>query len=137
MKSFTKLIAIAVIFTVLLIVPKTANALFGAGDTVILTNPDLIVSINATAVNTGVTAGTVQAEFVEMTWKWAWEVAQEILKKQLLDMMVDQIVRWIQGGGDPKFITNFPAFFRDAIDQAGGKFLQTAIGPQILLPFQP
>lgn len=45
-----------------------------------------------------------------------WIIAVEALKKRLVDMIVDQIVRWIQGGGEPKFITDWEGFLSDAFD---------------------
>jgi len=88
------------------------------------------VSGIAAAVATGAT-------ITEISFEWAFKTAKEILKKQLLDMMVDQIVAYIQGGGTPKFITDWPAFFRDAVDQAGGKFLQQIGLSQLCSPFKP
>jgi hypothetical protein len=73
----------------------------------------------------------------EMTFEWAFGMAVEMLKRQLLNMIVDQIVNWIQGGGSPKFITDWPGFFRDAVDQAGGKFLQQLGLSQLCSPFKP
>lgn len=81
----------------------------------------------------------------EMTFEWAFKLATEILRRQLLNMIVDQIVNWIQGGGTPRFITDWNGFFADAIDQAGGKFLQrmnlgqlcSAFGPKLSAAFIP
>ncbi|GEM_PF-4041308 len=66
------------------------------------------------------TAGIWAQQLLE----WAKKIATEYLRRKLLNMIVDQIVTWIQGGGNPKFITDWPGFFRDAIDQAGGQFLK-------------
>lgn len=109
--------AVLLVFILFLIVPKTTHA-----------------SVPIFEMNPVITGDVVN--FGEMTWQWAWGVAQEILKKQLLDMMVDQIVNWIQGGGDPKFITDWPGFFREAVDQAGGKFLQKMNLSQLCSPFK-
>ena len=118
MKYLSKKIIAAIIISLigLSIIPKTADA----AQAVIVVNPVLkveSVSGIAAAVATGAT-------ITEISFEWAFKTAKEILKKQLLDMMVDQIVAYIQGGGTPKFITDWPGFFRDAVDQAGGKFLQ-------------
>lgn len=40
----------------------------------------------------------------------AAEAAQEAIKKRFFDMIVDQMVNWIQGGGKPLFIENWNAF---------------------------
>ena len=131
MKYLSKKIIAAIIISLigLSIIPKTADA----AQAVIVVNPVLkveSVSGIAAAVATGAT-------ITEISFEWAFKTAKEILKKQLLDMMVDQIVAYIQGGGTPKFITDWPAFFRDAVDQAGGKFLQRIGLSQLCSPFKP
>ena len=40
----------------------------------------------------------------------AAEAVQETIKKRFFDMIVDQMVNWIQGGGKPLFIQNWNAF---------------------------
>ena len=131
MKYLSKKIIAAIIISLigLSIIPKTADA----AQAVIVVNPVLkveSVSGIAAAVATGAT-------ITEISFEWAFKTAKEILKKQLLDMMVDQIVAYIQGGGTPKFITDWPGFFRDAVDQASGKFLQQIGLSQLCSPFKP
>ena len=112
---------IALVFTALIIVsiaPKSASA-----------------SVPTWELNPAVTGDIVN--FEEMTFQWAFMLAGEVLKRQLLNMMVDQIVAYIQGGGTPKFITDWPGFFRDAVDQASGKFLQQIGLSQLCSPFKP
>ena len=141
----------AIIFFVILILfsalPKPVFALGGAGDTTFAfeTNPVLlkaalvisgatvtgtgstlintakgIINTASTLINTSTGISGLAQKFLE----WAFKLAVEALKRKLLDMIVDQIVVWIQGGGEPKFITDWPGFFRDAVDQAGGDFLK-------------
>ena len=118
-----KIIAVIIISLIgLSIVPQKTAAF----DEVLVVNPILSVeSVSGTAT------------IAEMTFQWAFMLAGEVLKRQLLNMMVDQIVAYIQGGGTPKFITDWPAFFRDAVDQAGGKFLQQIGLSQLCSPFKP
>lgn len=54
----------------------------------------------------------------------AWIIAVEVLKKRLLDMLVDQIVQWIQGGGSPKFITDWKGFLLDAVNEGAGDIIK-------------
>ena len=115
-KKFVVLVFIALI--IVSIAPKPASA-----------------SVPVFETNPAVTGDIVN--FGEMTFQWAFKVAAEALKKQLLNMIVDQIVQWIQGGGNPKFITDWPGFFRDAVDQASGKFLQQIGLSQLCSPFKP
>ncbi len=77
------------------------------------------------------------AQLAQGYLEWAFKIAAEVLKRKLLNMIVDQIVQWIQGGGEPKFITDWPGFFRDAVDQAGGVFIQKIGLSQLCLPFKP
>ena len=115
-KKFVVLVFIALI--IVSIAPKPASA-----------------SVPVFETNPAVTGDIVN--FGEMTFQWAFKVAAEALKRQLLNMIVDQIVQWIQGGGNPKFITDWPGFFRDAVDQASGKFLQQIGLSQLCSPFKP
>lgn len=55
---------------------------------------------------------------------WAWQV----LRKTLLNMLVDDIVKWIQGGGAPRIVTDWQGFLKDAADQAGGQFVEKYLG---------
>jgi len=56
----------------------------------------------------------------------------EILKKKILDMMVDQIINWIQGGGTPQFIDDWQAFLKNAADDAAGQFIEKELGAGFL-----
>ncbi len=82
------------------------------------------------------TSAATVASKAQMFLEWAFKIAAEALKRKLLDMIVDQIVQWIQGGGEPKFITDWPGFFRDAVDQAGGVFIQKIGLSQLCSPFK-
>ncbi|MBU2037455.1 hypothetical protein KJ866_04655 [Patescibacteria group bacterium] len=72
-----------------------------------------------------------------------WEKQQAILKKvlkaawdylrlQLLHMLVNDIVAWIQGGGEPRFVTDWQSFLRTAADKAGGNFVTQYLGAGFL-----
>ena len=124
------IIAAAVVLSLFSILPQSAEAAVPVFET----NPIL----------TGVLPLDIP-NLAEMTFEWAFKMAVEILRRQLLNMIVDQIVAWIQGGGTPRFITDWNGFFADAIDQAGGKFLQrinlgqlcSAFGPKLSAAFIP
>ena len=47
-----------------------------------------------------------------------------ILKRQLLNYMQNQIIDWIQGGGTPRFVTDWEGFMLDAANRAAGDFAQ-------------
>lgn len=54
--------------------------------------------------------------------KWATEDLQkaltDLVAKRMIDYMVDQTVQWIQGGGEPKFVTNWSGFLQDTANIA-------------------
>lgn len=54
--------------------------------------------------------------------------AAQIALLQIINMMTNQVITWIQGGGTPRFITNWGGFFSDALDKAGGKFIDEFLG---------
>jgi hypothetical protein len=78
-------------------------------------------------------------------YAWAFKIAVEALRKRLLDMLVDQIIQWIQGGGTPKFIGDWQGFLLDAVNagvgdivkQLGLGFLCSPFNLQIKLFFSP
>ncbi len=127
-KKFVVLVFIALIL--FSIAPKPASAVVSVWET----NPILVGK--QTAVQT-ITSSATWASKLQQFYEWLYKLAVETLKRQLLNMIVDQIVKWIQGGGEPKFITDWPGFFRDAVDQAGGKFLQQIGLSQLCSPFKP
>lgn len=55
--------------------------------------------------------------------KKAAGISWNILRKNTLNMLVNNIVQWIQGGGKPKFVTDWNQFLRDTVNEAGGKFI--------------
>jgi hypothetical protein len=65
-----------------------------------------------------------EASIAQTLLEYAEEFILETLKKRLLDMMVDQIIQWIQGGGEPQFVTDWDGFLRNAANAATGDFIQ-------------
>lgn len=115
--------------------PTAAQGLFGTGGTTPLNPlyvsevPDLIPGPNdLTSANT--------------TAKNAFDIAKEVvlkalalLKRRILDSLVDQTVNWIQGGGEPMFITNWQAFFAKSVNVAGGDLLEELGAGFLCRPF--
>lgn len=71
-----------------------------------------------------VTAAAAAKETTQTIFEWAQSFVLSELKKQILDMLVDQIVSWAQGGGDPKFIADWGSFLADVGNQVAGDFVQ-------------
>ena len=59
-------------------------------------------------------------KFADRLADLASQTALSVLKKRVLDSIVDQTINWINGGGDPKFITDFGGFLEDAGQAAVG-----------------
>jgi len=62
-----------------------------------------------------------KAEYIA---KEAMKVAWNILRKKLLNMIVNDIVKWIQDGSTPRFITDWQGFMKTAADKAAGQLLE-------------
>ncbi len=83
---------------------------------------------------------------VEFAWKkkfelfkWAWDEDQTLMRiamakfrKLLLDTITNEIITWIQGGGKPKFVSDWKSFLTDIGDQAGGQVLEQMLGPDVM-----
>ncbi len=78
----------------------------------------LIAGYNAVMVELGISDQVQKA--IEKALKWAWNV----LRKTLLNMLVDDIIRWIQGGGSPRIVSDWQGFLKTAVDRTGGAFVE-------------
>lgn len=101
-KLFSGYILIAVIIAQLgLLVPYRAQAFLGFGD--IVFDPGL---------------------FAQIILEWAQQFVFTTLKRRLLDQLIDGVTGWIQGDGDPKFVTDWEGFITDAAKQGAADFTQ-------------
>lgn len=76
------------------------------------------------------------AETQQSFFKWAQTFVLETLKKRILDLMVDEIVNWIQGEGDPKFVTDWGQFLEDAGNAALSELAMRVGGAGLCEPFK-
>ena len=60
----------------------------------------------------------------------------EMLKKRLLDSLVDQIIVWIQGGGKPQFVSDWKGFLEDAGQAAVGDVVLQTDAAFLCSPFK-
>ena len=58
-------------------------------------------------------------------FKWLKEIGLAVVKRALLDELVDQVIVWIQGGGKPKFVTDWGGYLKEAGDRGIGDWLKT------------
>ena len=66
----------------------------------------------------------------------ALRIAIESFGKKSLDLLVDDVVSWIQNGGDPRFIQDFGDFFDQAKDEAIGEAIVDLGGADFCTPYQ-
>lgn len=71
----------------------------------------------------GASAGAT-ANICEGFSEWIFRTILSSLKKAFLDMIVDQTISWIQGGGRPKFLTDWRGFLNNAANAAAGEFIE-------------
>jgi hypothetical protein len=72
--------------------------------------------------------------------KWAKDHYQAILRdqvsKRLIDYIVDQTVEWIQGGGTPKFVSDWKGFLKDEANIAFDEIVNSLGLAAICSPFK-
>src|SRR3989344_4214283 len=90
---------------------------------------------NTKVLSRGQTKDT-QAKVCRWTIEDLFKQLLAILKKQILDMMVDQIVVWIQGGGEPRFVTDWSGFLQDAMNETSGFFVEELGLQSLCSPFK-
>lgn len=62
-----------------------------------------------------------------LSWKdYLEKIATQILKNTLINQLGQQVISWINGGGKPKFITNWKGFLAGAAKDAAGFAIQDA-----------
>lgn len=74
-------------------------------------------------------------DHADKIYEHAKKVAFAALKRRVLNMLTDQAVKWIQGGGKEKFVTDWKKLIRDAQDQAIGDII--ADDPNLSFLCQP
>jgi|GEM_PF-6027483 len=66
--------------------------------------------------------------------EWIRKVATQILKNQIIGRMIQQTVKWVQGGGKPQFITNWKGFLKDVGKDAADSIL-SYVAPELCSNF--
>jgi len=59
-------------------------------------------------------------EIFEIVVKYIWAAT----RKRLLNMLVNNIIQWIQGGESPRFVTDWKKFLQDAAGEGIGAFIE-------------
>lgn len=75
----------------------------------------------------------------EEVWEYAKKnydkMLRDVIAKRLLDYVVNETVKWIQGGGEPKFIGNWEGFVEDAGDIAFDSVVRETSLAKLCTPF--
>ena len=70
---------------------------------------------------------TAAAAWWEKQNTWYTKLAKvmwNVLRKKLLDSLVNSIIKWIQGGKSPHFVTDWKRFLQDAASEGIGAFIE-------------
>jgi len=131
MNKFKKIIASAILIIfvsqILPVIPFGINHA-KAAIPVFETNAALLADSKVTSI-----ANT--ESFLQNLYEWAQTFVLSTLKKRLLDMLVDQIIQWIQGGGKPQFVSDWGGFLQDAGNIAAGDFAEQIGAGFLCQPF--
>ncbi|MCL4437647.1 hypothetical protein M1513_01240, partial [Patescibacteria group bacterium] len=100
-----------------------ADAKKGSKDSICAAIPNIFGAAAGTVANPICQAISIAWSAVEFAADKAWKASEvlgrslrDIIAKRIMDYIVDQTVKWIQGGGKPKFITNWNGFLKDVGD---------------------
>jgi len=112
--SLLSIIIVSFLFfsTVSAILPKKAEAVLGVGD--VVTDP----------AHTTVTITNWAKNFTEKALDFSRKMAYVLLKRVVLDRMVDSLIQWINRGGKGGIIENWDQFLQESADAAVGEFAQ-------------
>lgn len=90
---------------------------------------------SADAIQSGVAAWQKS----EALWVKATKAAWNILRKKLLDMLVNDTIKWIQGAGDgtPLFVTDWQKYWHKVVNQAGGQFIDEYLNLDLCQTLKP
>jgi hypothetical protein len=143
--SLAGILVITTIFSIggwVLFYPNSTQAQFGGGAADIIGGPYQIEQTVWDKVKFGIkqTWNTIDKAFQKIQTAIAvWEksdrllvraaaAAAEIALVTILNMLTNEIIKWIQGGGEPRFVTNWQDFLKDAADKVGGEFVDQYLG---------
>lgn len=85
--------------------------------------------------------------FAEEAAYWVWDAMRwmeeklglkfrDLIAKRIIDYIVDQIIVWIQGGGQPKFVTDWEGFAKQIFNEAVGEIVYNTDFRFLCSPFR-
>ena len=115
MKRFSRIIAAAVLASTL---ASLAPVSFAPAPVIPRAHAVIPVGDVANAPTHSLSLFQQIMEVFQTIYEWAQTFILSALKKRILDMIVDMLVKWIQGGGEPKFVTDWQGFMKEVTDIA-------------------
>jgi len=82
------------------------------------------------------TVGTLISNNLARITEWAYTTALRVAVNVLINEFQNQVVNWIAGNGNPKFITNWNGFLSDVANKAAGEAIYSLV-PQACSGFGP
>ncbi|MEK9180473.1 MAG: hypothetical protein AAB897_03615 [Patescibacteria group bacterium] len=75
--------------------------------------------------------------WIHNLYTWVQDYLLGILQNQLISLIQRQLINWIQGGGNPKFITDWKSFLGDIFNQAAGAAIDELTDGALCSAFGP
>lgn len=94
---------------------------------------EFAVAVPAVVLNEPGTAKSVETSNALMKSK---DCIRDVVAKVMLDWVVDETIKWIQGGGEPAFVGNWENFSQDAFNVGVGEAVNATILAPICSPFK-
>jgi len=82
----------------------------------------------AEAIKSAITSAVAAWQKADSILMKALKFAWDVLRKQLMAMLVNDIVKWIQGGGQPLGVTDWQQLLKNAANNAAGEFINKYLG---------
>lgn len=114
-------------------VTVAGSTVLGTGNVAAGITPCLAAIATAQSVDKAGEAAEKGGKATDSIVKELLQMAWNTFRKTLLDYMVDEIIKWIQGEGDPSFVTDWQGFMKNTAEQAGGKFLEEIVGTKMMV----
>lgn len=126
---------IVVLFAIVMMIsagaiPKRAHAIIGFEDTVF--DPQGYAEQLIQYAQDAAAYAAQAAQWVDEKWG---KTMRDVIAKRIIDYTVDETVKWVQGGGDPKFISDWNGFMRSAGEMAVDSAIKEANLSNICDPF--
>jgi hypothetical protein len=84
--------------------------------------------------------GAKLTDIAEKVARWVKEDLvrglRDVIAKRIIDYIVDQTIVWIQGGGKPKFVTDWDGFLKDAANIAFDQVIKDVGSAWLCSPFK-